>query len=601
MYVSETLQERSQVSAALKWDLSAIFESERAFEETLEQLGGKAKEFKDQYAGRLMEAGIILESIQGYESIQSLTSRVYDYAFLPTSVDITDAESQKRVQRVSNELAKLGAILSFYESELMEAEEATLDAVVALDERYEPFIREVKKGKAHKLPAVVEEALANLSPVLDSHAELFEQIRSADADFGTFEANGKQHDLSFVGYEEGYMYSEDGEIRRQSYDQFNQVLGQYQHTAATNYYNHVMKEKTLATMRGYDSVIDYLLDSQDVDRAMYDRQIDLIMSDFAPVMRKYITHVKEEQGLDKMTYADLKLDLDPDYTETLTIDESREVIAQAVEVLGDDYVDIMMRAYDENWIDFARNKGKRSGAFCSTPADTHPYIMLSYSGLLSDAYTLIHELGHAGHFHYVYQEQVLTAGRPSLYLIEAPSTFNELLLSDYLRKDADSPRKERSIIAKMISKTYFHNFVTHLLEADFQRKVYERIDAGQGFDANVLNELKRETLEAFWGDAVEIEPGAELTWMRQVHYFYGLYPYTYSAGLTIATQAFLKLKAGELEAENWLDFLKLGGRQLPKDAAKVAGVDVGSDQALKDTIAYLDESVDRMIELTTQI
>lgn len=601
MYVSETLQERSQVSAALKWDLSAIFESERAFEETLEQLGGKAKEFKDQYAGRLMEAGIILESIQVYESIQSLTSRVYDYAFLPTSVDITDAKSQKRVQRVSNELAKLGAILSFYESELMEAEEATLDAVVALDERYEPFIREVKKGKAHKLPAVVEEALANLSPVLDSHAELFEQIRSADADFGTFEANGKQHDLSFVGYEEGYMYSEDDEIRRQSYDQFNQVLGQYQHTAATNYYNHVMKEKTLAMMRGYDSVIDYLLDSQDVDRAMYDRQIDLIMSDFAPVMRKYITHVKEEQGLDKMTYADLKLDLDPDYTETLTIDESREVIAQAVEVLGDDYVDIMMRAYDENWIDFARNKGKRSGAFCSTPADTHPYIMLSYSGLLSDAYTLIHELGHAGHFHYVYQEQVLTAGRPSLYLIEAPSTFNELLLSDYLRKDADSPRKERSIIAKMISKTYFHNFVTHLLEADFQRKVYERIDAGQGFDANVLNELKRETLEAFWGDAVEIEPGAELTWMRQVHYFYGLYPYTYSAGLTIATQAFLKLKAGELKAENWLDFLKLGSRKLPKDAAKVAGVDVGSDQALKDTIAYLDESVDRMIELTTQI
>ena len=135
MYVSETLQERSQVSAELKWDLSAIFESERAFEETLEQLGGKAKEFKDQYAGRLMEAGIILESIQVYESIQSLTSRVYDYAFLPTSVDITDAESQKRVQRVSNELAKLGAILSFYESELMEAEEATLDAVVALDER----------------------------------------------------------------------------------------------------------------------------------------------------------------------------------------------------------------------------------------------------------------------------------------------------------------------------------------------------------------------------------------------------------------------------------------------------------------------------------
>lgn len=36
--------------------------------------------------------------------------------------------------------------------------------------------------------------------------------------------------------------------------------------------------------------------------------------------------------------------------------------------------------------------------------------------------------------------------------------------------------------------------------------------------------------------------GAELTWMRQPHYYMGLYSYTYSAGLTIGTVVSQKIK-----------------------------------------------------------
>jgi len=437
--------------------------------------------------------------------------------------------------------------------------------------------------------------------VLNSFEEIFEQARSADADFGTFVVEGKEYPLSFVTYEDFYMFHEDPKVRRASYDKFNEVLGQYKNSLATAYYNQVQKEKIISSMRGYDSVFDYLLEDQEVDKKLYNRQIDMIMNDFAPVMRKYITHIKEQRGLDKMNYADLKIDLDPEYTSKLSIDDSKNLVENALAPLGEKYVNMILRAYPEGWIDFARNKGKRSGAFCSTTYGTHPYIMLSWSGLLSDGYTLIHELGHAGQGILSNKNNVLTAADPSLYLIEAPSTFNELLLSDYLSEQAEEPRMERSVISKMISKTYFHNFVTHLLEAAYQREVYRLVDNGKGFDADTLGQLKRQVLEDFWGDAVEIEPGAELTWMRQVHYYMGLYPYTYSAGLTIATQAFLKIKNGESDVSNWLDFLALGGSKSPVAAAKVANVDIETDQALTDTIDYLNESIDRMIELSNQL
>lgn len=201
-----------------------------------------------------------------------------------------------------------------------------LNAIVEIEPAYEAYIRKIKKSKLAKLDPKVEEALAQFSPVFDSPEEIFEQARSADADYGTFEVDGKEYPLSFVLYEEVYMYSEDPKIRRAAYDKFNETLSQYKNVVATAYYTKLQTEKTLATMRGYDSIFDYLLLDQEVPQELYNRQIDMIMNDFAPVMRKFVTHLKDVHGMDKMTYADLKVDLDPEYTTPVSIEESKDLV-----------------------------------------------------------------------------------------------------------------------------------------------------------------------------------------------------------------------------------------------------------------------------------
>lgn len=599
--MAEEMLDRAQISNDLKWDLSAVFESQEAFEAASEQLPKDVDAFSERYNGKIDSAETAIEAIKDYEDLIAAASHIGQYGRLPVSVDIFDSEAQQQARHVSNVLAGVSAKLSFFKSQIEDLDETTLDEIVKKESTYQAFVRGIKASKKAKLDPKVEEALAQLNPTLGAFSEIFEQARSADADYGTFEVDGKTYPLSFVLYEEVYMYHEDPKVRRASYDKFSKVLGHYQNVVATAYYTHVQKEKTLATMRGYDSVFDYLLESQEVDQDLYHRQIDMIMTDFAPVMRKYITHLKEEHGLEKMTYADLKVDLDPEYSTPVTIEESKDLVKEALAPLGQDYVDLILRAYPERWVDFAQNKGKRSGAFCSTTYGKHPYVMMSWTDQLSDAYTLFHELGHAGQGVLSNENNPLTSARPSLYLIEGPSTFNELLLTDYLQNKTDDPRMERNVLSKMISKTYFHNFVTHLLEAAYQREVYRLVDAGKSFNAKKLSELKRAVLEEFWGDSVELEAGAELTWMRQIHYYMGLYPYTYSAGLTIATQAFLKIKSGEEPVDGWLEFLALGGQKVPAEATLVAGVDITTDKPLSETINYLDESVDRIIELSNEL
>ncbi|MBF0844202.1 oligoendopeptidase F, partial [Streptococcus danieliae] len=179
----------------------------------------------------------------------------------------------------------------------------------------------------------------------------------------------------------------------------------------------------------------------------------------------------------------------------------------------------------------------------------------SWTGRMSDVYTLIHEIGHSGQFIFSDNHQSIFNTSMSTYSVEAPSTFNELLLSDLLEQELEDPRQKRFALAHRLTDTYFHNFITHLLEAAFQRQVYNLIEQGQVFGAEKLNAIMKDVLTQFWGDAIEIDDDAALTWMRQSHYYMGLYSYTYSAGLVLSTVGFLHLKESQ-NPKFWLDFLK---------------------------------------------
>jgi oligoendopeptidase F len=105
-------------------------------------------------------------------------------------------------------------------------------------------------------------------------------------------------------------------------------------------------------------------------------------------------------------------------------------------------------------------------------------------------------------------------------------------------------------------------------------------------------------LTGFWGDAVDIDEDAGMTWMRQPHYYMGLYPYTYSAGLTASTACSEMIFEEDEEAvKRWLEMLKLGGKLKPLDLLKVAGMDFTSDEPVEKAVAYVGGLIDQLIEL----
>lgn len=596
------LNARKDVPVNETWDLSLIFAAEADFEAAVEKAKALADTLEKTYKNALTTPESIAECLALYEELEILLYQTTSYTSLAVSVDYTDTEAQKKDAKMTALAAEIGSRLSFIESEIADAPEELIRAAMDKTGRAKHYLAEILREKPHRLSAETEKVLAALRPVFNAPYDIYHMTKLADMKFGSFTVNGKEYPLGYSLFEDEYEYEADTDVRRAAFRAFSDKLREYENTTAATYNTYLTQQRIMAKQRGFADMFEADLFTDHVTREMYDRQIDLITEKLAPAMRKYARLVGKMNKLDRVTFADLKLPLDAEFDPRVTIGESREYVRSALSVLGQDYADMVDEAYDKRWIDFARNVGKETGGFCSSPYGCNSYILLSWNNRMADVFTIAHELGHAGHFRLCNGAQSLFDTNVSGYLIEAPSTMNELLLAqDLLRKNTDK-RFRRWVLSSLIGHTYYHNFVTHLREAWYQREAMNIIEQGGAVNAETLSGIFRKNLETFWGDAVELTEGCELTWMRQPHYYMGLYSYTYSAGLTLATQAALNIAAeGESAVARWRAMLEAGSTRDPLGLAAIAGIDLSTPDALEHTIAYISDIIDEIAALTEEI
>lgn len=598
--MAEELKDRKDVPVELTWDLSKIYATEEDMLRDVEEMKALAKRIVDKYKGNLNTPENIEACVTEYRRVYELMTLTGNYCDLAVSVDYYDNYNQERLGRISRLSSELQSDLSFIKSEIMEQNEKIIQDAIEISDGNKYFLKDILRDKAHRLHPEAERVLSALGQsIYSAPYEIYNIVKLADMKFESFEVNGREYPLGYTLFEDDYEYEPDTGVRRAAFGAFSKKIKEYENVTAAAYNTNVQTEKTLANLRGFDSVFDYLLFGQKVSRELYDRQINLITEKLAPHMRKYAKLIQKVHGLDKMTFADLKLPVDPGYAPEVTIEASREYIEKGLSILGEDYVRMVRTAYEERWVDFAQNKGKSTGGFCASPYGKNSFILMTWNNKMSDVFTLAHELGHAGHFKSCNSTQSIFDTEVSSYFVEAPSTMNELLMAHYLLKTSEDKRFRRWVLTCMIGNTYYHNFVTHLMEAAYQREVYRLVDEGGSVQADTLSCIMRDTLQRFWGDAVEINEGAELTWMRQPHYYMGLYSYTYSAGLTVATQMCKRIEnEGDGAIEDWKKVLAAGSTLTPVELAALAGIDITTDAPLLDTIDTIGSMIDEICELT---
>lgn len=594
---------RSEVPLKQTWDLGLIYPSPQDAWQDAEELIKLACKAEEKYKGKLADSGTILDCLHLYERMNEIAVKVSTYFELDMVTDFTNSEKVTNANKAESILTDCMTKASFIESEIVEADGSVLEEAVREGGSVSMFLRKLLRRKPHILKSETEKVLAALGEFMETPYQVYNQAKLSDMRFDSFTVNGKDYPLSYALFEDEYEYENDTEIRRAAFRNFSDKIKQYENVTATAYNAHVCRDKRIAEIRGFKDVFDYLLFEEEVPRELYDRQIDVIMDKLAPHMRRYAALIKKVHKLDRMTYADLKLSVDHAFDPRVSMEEADNYIADGLAVMGPEYVSMVHEAFQKRWIDFATNDGKSTGGFCASPYGVPAsFILLSWQNRMSDIFTLAHELGHAGHFRYCNEAQGYFDTQVPNYFVESPSTINELLLTNYLKKTNPDPRFRRWVLGNTVGKTYYHNFVTHLLEAALQREVYKIVDGGGSVQAETLSAIYKDILSRFWGDSVELTEGAELTWMRQPHYYMGLYSYTYSAGLTISTKMSQRIeREGESAVNDWKKALRAGSMVNPIEFAQLAGVDITTEGPLLDTIESIGSMIDEMWRLTEEL
>ena len=600
--MAEELLFRKDVKKELTWDLSLIYKDEEALLADADRMEKLTAQAEEEYKGSLDSADRINACLDMYREIEGIITLIGNYCELATSVDYYDTHNMELAGKLYRRISECTSRLSFIDSELAVQPDSVIQMAAKASKENAGYLKKMLRRKPYLLSPETEKVLAALSQTTGAPYEIYNAAKLADMRFPDFEVAGKKYPLGYSLFEDDYEYDERTDVRRAAFEAFSAKLHDYENVTAVAYNTAVQHEKKMADLRGFDNVFDKLLFNQRVDISLYNRQIDIIMEKLAPHMRKYAKLLGRVHKLDRVTYADLKLPVDATYSPKLTIEESRDYVTKGLSILGEDYVKMVETAYEQRWFDFAQNQGKSTGGFCASPYGKNSFILLSWNGRMSDVFTIAHELGHAGHFKACNAAQSIFDTDVSKYFVECPSTMNELLLGHYLLKTSDDKRFRRWVLANMVGNTYYHNFVTHLLEAAYQREVYRKVQNGGNVQAETLSTIMKDVLSKFWGDAVELTDGAELTWMRQPHYYMGLYSYTYSAGLTIATQVCKRIEnEGQAAVDDWKNVLKAGGTKTPVELAAMAGIDITTDAPLLDTIETIGAMIDEICELTDDL
>jgi oligoendopeptidase F len=589
---------RAEVPVDQTWNLDDLFVSDAEWEAEHDAVDA-ARGDVSRYQGHLGEgAATLLACLNAVEALQQRFVRVVTFAHLRNAQDGTNPQFQSAMARVAALEARLGASIAFVDSEILELPDGVLEQYLASEPElavHRIRLQDLLDLKPHRLGADIERVLASLGQVLNAPYMVYSRSKSSDMQFAPFtDAAGTTHANSINGFESNFESHSDTSVRRNAWQSFSAGLKTYNHTYAATFATEVNKNVVLARLRNYASTEDYLLQPHKIPRAVYTNIVQIIQTELAPHMQRYARLRRRVLGLDKLLYCDIKAPLDAEFNPRVTYDEGCALILDALAAMGPEYCDFARKTMTQRWVDRSDNVGKSSGAFCASPYGVHPYILITWADTMRNVFTLAHELGHGGHFGLAMRHQRYVNTRPAMPFVEAPSIMNEMLLAQHILGQNSDPRMRRSVIMQVLG-TFHHNFVTHLLEAELQRQIYALAEAGQSITAAVLNQRKGDILSAFWGDAVEIDDGARMTWMRQPHYYMGLYPYTYSVGLVASTaMATLIAEEGEPAVQRWLIVLKAGGTLKPLELMRAAGIDLSTPAPIHQAVAYVGRLVDEL-------
>ena len=589
---------RDKIDTKYTWDLTLIYKTDAYFEKDYEKVSSEINDIT-KYQGILVKsASNLLGYLKLSNELERKLYKLYYYANLKNDQDTTNTKYQAMLGKVKNLLTKFEELDAYAEPELMSVDYSLIEKYYEEEKElkeYEFILSNLFRFKKHILSKEVEEVLSSLSNSLNNSSETYELLTDSDMKFGLIlDENDEEVELTESNYSV-FLHSKNRRVRKDAFNKLLTTYGEYKNTISSTFAGNVDTLTTLAKLKKYDSSLEAALFSDKVDKEVYNNLIKTVKDNLS-VLYKYFKLKKDFLKLDEFHLYDQYVDLVEENTKKYTFEDAKELVIEALSVLGDDYIKNLNKAFDERWIDVYNNKGKRGGAYSSGFYDTKPYVLLNYEGTINDVSTLAHELGHSMHTYYSCLNNPYQYSSYKIFVAEVASTVNELLLNFHLLNKGS--KEDKKYILSNLMNLFKATIYRQTMFAEFERDMHNLKEQGGVLTNEVLcNEYYKLNLDYFGKDVV-VDDEIKYEWERIPHFYYNFYVYKYAIGLSCACYIVDNiLNKKEHALENYLKFLSSGGSDYPVNELKIAGIDVTKKDVIESAIKMFDSFIEQFKEL----
>ena len=587
--------ERGDVAAELKWDLTDMYADTQAWEADKAAFLALLPSLET-YRGRLNESGeVLLEAIEQDMKVSQLISNLYVYAGLKSFEDARVSENAARWSEAQGLYGKYNETIAFFTPELLAIpEERLADLIANTDglELYQFYLDEQARMRPYTLSAEEEKLLAMAGDPLGKYGEVFSAINNADLKFGTID-DGEGNEVELTNSRYGaFVYSQNRDVRKAAWQGLHSGYKSLNHTLAANYEGHVKSRVFLARARGFETRLDAATYTNGIPKAVYLNLISEVRNGVEPLQR-FLKLRQRMLGVDQLEIWDLYAPVVEPTFDKVSFDDAKKIVAEGLEPLGEDYLEVYWKGFDEGWVDAVNNRGKRGGAYSWGTYTSKPYLSMNFEGTLNDVSTLAHEYGHSIHRYLSNDNQPFVYSGNRIFLAEVASMTNEAILIQKMLKEAKTPGERAYLLGDYLDG-FRGSFYRQTTFADFEMQAHAKVEAGEALTADTLNAVYADVFKAYYGDAVNIDELNQYEWSRIPHFLRGdnFYVYQYSTSFA-AAQALAKriIEEGGPARDRFLTLLKSGSSDNSIELLKKAGVDMTTAQPIKDTIAAFDHYV----------
>ena len=596
---NQSIPKRSEVPEEMTWNLKDMFESDQAWMaeyEAMKEFPAKIAAFQGTLARSSQD---LLAWFRLQDEIELRLSVLMGYASCKGDEDTGNSFYQDVRGKAMNVYVSIASAAAFATPEIMAIADETLDRFYAQQPELETYRRslyQIRRRKDHILSPAEERLLASAGEMANASENIAGVFRNADQIFpDVTDSQGSVHpltDATFVPL----LTSPDRELRRRAFETYYKQLGQYKNTIAATLDGQFKQLCFFSNARHYDSTIQASLDATEVPVPVYMNLIEAVHNNLDKMYR-YVALRKKLLGVDELHMYDVYTPIVADADQAITYEQAKETVLEALQVLGDDYVDLLKEGFSNRWIDVYENVGKRSGAYSSGNSRPHPYVLLNHKDNLDCQFTLAHEMGHALHSYHSCKYQPVSTSDYVIFVAEVASTCNEVLLMRHLLKKT-TDKKQRAYLINHFMDQFKGTVYRQTMFAEFELAMGKMAESGQALTADALCQKYHALNKLYFGPDMVSDDQIALEWARIPHFFYNYYVFQYATGFSAAVAIANRiLKEGAPAVADYKKFLSGGCSTDPISLLKIAGVDMSSPEPVNSALALFGELVDEMEQL----